>query len=94
MATATRHCRTSPTGSTIFSSDASTTGTGLDRIVDMIKSDRGLARKPRPSTSIRAAKAANALNQIIVDLIGRTGAHADGWITVEELSEMNRLVRA
>ena len=76
-----------------FLVDASTTGTGLDRIVDMIKSDRGLARNTEAFDINQGAKAANALNQIIVDLIGKTGAHADGWITVEELVQMNRLVR-
>ncbi|MEF8728014.1 MAG: calcium-binding protein [Accumulibacter sp.] len=80
-------------GSFARGSDASRTGTGLDRIVDIIKSDHGLARQTDAGDINQGAKAADALNQIIVDLIGRTGAHADGWITVEELTEINRLIR-
>ena len=76
-----------------FLTDASTTGTGLDRIVDLIKSDRGLARQTEAGDINQGAKAADAMNRIIVDLIGRTGAHDDGWITVEELTEINRLLR-
>jgi hypothetical protein len=76
-----------------FLSDASSTGTGLDRIVDVVKSDRGLARNTAAAEINEGAKAADAMNRIIVDLIGKTGASADGWITVEELTAMNHLIQ-
>jgi Ca2+-binding RTX toxin-like protein len=77
-----------------FYVDQSTTNTGLDVIVDMIKTDRGLARNTDAGDIVGGAAAANSMNQIVVDLLGGTDALADGWITAEDLREMNAAIRA
>ncbi|MCP5268954.1 MAG: hypothetical protein H6943_07945 [Zoogloeaceae bacterium] len=74
---------------TYFNVDQSTTGTGLDRIVDVIKSDRGLSKYTNAGDINGGAKAADELNHIIVDAIQSTNANADGWITAEDLRQMN-----
>lgn len=76
-----------------FYVDQSTTASGLDVIVDLIKTDRGLARNTEAGDIVGGAAAANEMNQIIVDLVGTTGALADGWITAEDLREMNAAIR-
>jgi len=77
-----------------FYADQSTTGTGLDRIVDTIKSDRGLATWTDADQIVDGADAADGLNHLLVDAIHATNADADGWITVDDLYKMNAWVRA
>ena len=77
-----------------FLIDQSTTGTGLDRIVDLIKVDRGLARNTEAADINGGAQAADGLNKIIVSLVGQANAGADGWITPEEVRQMNGLIRS
>jgi hypothetical protein len=76
-----------------FYVDQSTTGTGLDTIVHLIKMDTGLARCTNAGDIVDGAGYANAMNHIIVDLIGQTGAAADKWITAEDLRAMNALIQ-
>lgn len=76
-----------------FFVDQSTTNTGLDVIVDMIKTDRGLARNTEAGDIVGGAAAANAMNQIVADVLGASDALADGWITAEDLREMNAAIR-
>lgn len=78
---------------TYFDVDQSTTGTGLDRIVDVIKTDRGLSKYTNAGDINGGAKSADALNHIIVDEINATNANADGWITAEDLRAMNAGIR-
>ncbi|MCL4680243.1 MAG: hypothetical protein KJZ92_03130 [Rhodocyclaceae bacterium] len=78
---------------TYFYVDQSTTGTGLDRIVDVIKTDTGLARNTNAGDINDGAGYADEFNHIIVDLIGSTGANADGWITAEDLRAMNAIIQ-
>lgn len=77
-----------------FMADQSTTGTGLDHIVDWIKEDRGLARCTSAADIVAGLDYADQLNHEIVDLIARTGAAADRWITVDEVAAMNTLIRS
>ena len=77
-----------------FYVDQSSTGTGLDRIVDIIKSDRGLAKYTKAGDIVAGAQYADDFNHIIVDLIHSTGADADGWITTEDLRRMNAAIRS
>ncbi|WP_413905679.1 beta strand repeat-containing protein [Candidatus Skiveiella danica] len=77
-----------------FLSDASSTGTGLDRIVDTIKVDAGLARNSPAADIDGGAGAANALNALILEGIAATGAMADGWITSTDLEAINAWLRA
>ncbi len=76
-----------------FYTDQSTTGTGLDRIVDVIKTDRGLSKYTNAGDINGGAHAADGLNHIIVDEINGTNANADGWITSEDLRAMNAAIR-
>jgi Ca2+-binding RTX toxin-like protein len=77
-----------------FLSDASSTGTGLDRIVDTIKVDAGLARNSPAADIDGGAGAANALNALILEGIAATGAMADSWITSTDLEAINAWLRA
>jgi Ca2+-binding RTX toxin-like protein len=77
-----------------FLSDASSTGTGLDRIVDTIKVDAGLARNTPAADIDGGADAANALNALILEGIAATGAMADGWITSADLEVINAWLRS
>ena len=77
-----------------FLSDASSTGTGLDRIVDTIKVDAGLARNTPAADIDGGAGAANALNALILEGIAATGAMADSWITSTDLEAINAWLRA
>lgn len=78
---------------TYFNVDQSTTGTGLDRIVDVIKTDRGLSKYTNAGDINGGAKAADELNHIIVDEIQASNANADGWITAEDMRTMNAAIR-
>jgi len=78
---------------TYFYADQSTTGTGLDRIVDVIKTDRGLAKHTNAGDINEGAKYADEFNHLIVDLIQSNNANGDGWITAEDLREMNADIR-
>ena len=76
-----------------FYVDHSSTGTGLDRIVDVIMTDRGLAKHTNAGDINDGADAADEFNHIIADLIQSNNANADGWITAEDLREMNADIR-
>jgi Ca2+-binding RTX toxin-like protein len=77
-----------------FYTDQSTTGTGLDKIVDTIKSDAGLARNTTAADINAGANYANQLNQLLIQSITATNAMADGWITAEDLRAMNAWVNS
>lgn len=77
-----------------FYVDHSTTGTGLDRIVDVIKTDRGLSKHTNAGDINDGARAADGMNHIIADQIAATNANADGWIMAEDLRAMNSGIRS
>ena len=77
-----------------FFTDLSTTNTGLDRIVDTIKIDRGLSTNTPAANINEGAKAADNLNHLLVDAIQATNAMADGWITTDDLYAINAWVRS
>ena len=76
-----------------FYTDQSTTGTGLDRIVDTIKLDRGLAKWTSAADINAGAAAANSLNQLIVNAIQTTGVYSDSWITTDDVRTINQWIR-
>jgi Ca2+-binding RTX toxin-like protein len=78
---------------TYFYVDHSTTRTGLDRIVDMAKTDCGLTENTDAGDINGGVTAANEMNKIIVDLLGQTDAMADKWITASDLKAMNGLIQ-
>ena len=77
-----------------YLSDQSTTGTGLDKIVDIIKIDPGLAANTKAADINEGARFANEFNKIIVTAITTTNAMSDGWITETDIRAMNAWIRA
>jgi Ca2+-binding RTX toxin-like protein len=76
-----------------FYVDHSTTNTGLDTIVDLVMTDRGLSKRVNAGDIVDGARAADGMNLIIVQVMNSTGALDDGWITAEDLREMNAAIR-
>ncbi|MEB3333833.1 MAG: hypothetical protein VKP70_02490, partial [Cyanobacteriota bacterium] len=79
---------------TYFYGDQSTTGTGLDRIVDGIKLDRGLSKNTSAADINAGAEAANSLNNLILRAIAGTGVYDDAWVTRSDLLSINQWIRA
>jgi Ca2+-binding RTX toxin-like protein len=79
---------------TYYLGDPSTTGTGLDRLVDLAREDDGLARCT-PAAEIHAGlTAANGLNQLLLEGLQATGINADGWISRSDLRSLNRWIQS
>jgi uncharacterized damage-inducible protein DinB len=76
-----------------YYADASTTGTGLDKIVDTIMVDAGLAHCTHADDIYQGAQYADAFNQLIVQAIQATNAMGDGWLTSEDMRAMNAWIR-
>ena len=73
--------------------DPSTTGTGLDRMVDWIKLDPGLPRWTSALDINDGLAAADSLNHLFLDALEATGVNQDGWISRNDLRVVNRWVR-
>ncbi len=69
-----------PTGST---------GTGLDKIVQIITEDVGLAKRVDPSEIAEGARAADGMNAIIVEALQTTGLANDGTITAADIRTLS-----
>lgn len=73
---------------------AGATGTGLDLVRTLIDSDTGLARNAS-SSDIAAGKAAAAgLNKIIVDGIRALGIANDGYLSMNDVRDLSKWIRA
>lgn len=70
-----------------------TTGTGLDKLVDIILDDPGLARNVSRADIAEAARSADAMNNIIVDTIGALGLAKDGRINDVDVEKINKHIR-
>ncbi len=70
------------------------TGTGLDKLVDLITTDSGLIKHIATSEIYAGAKAADAMNGLIVSAIRATNAADGGRIESDELREINTWLRA
>lgn len=68
------------------------TGTGLDKFVEIILNDDGLEAKALPGDIKQGAKAADALNNIIVDAVMATGAASDNDISPDDVRAMNAYI--
>lgn len=77
-----------------FFTDHSTTGTGLDRITDMIMANKGLDRRLDDEEIAAGADAANGINTLIADAIDATNAADDGVITIDDVRAINEHIRA
>jgi hypothetical protein len=80
-----------PEGSLVVES---TTGTGLDQLVDIIRTDPGLIRNVSRSDIAEAAEAADAMNSIIVQAIKDLGAARDGRINDVDVEKINGYIRS
>ncbi|MRI84086.1 MAG: hypothetical protein C6I00_06665 [Nitratiruptor sp.] len=67
-----------------------TTGTALDRIIEVIYHDEGLLRKVSMEDIRIAARNANRMNELIVEAIRELGIARDRFISSEEVKAMNR----
>ena len=69
------------------------TGTGLDRLVDLITGDDGLINRISTSDIRGGAEAAQGMNEIILDAIRATGAANDGVISGLDVRLINQSIR-
>lgn len=72
---------------------AGTTGTGLDRAIDLITGDYGLNMSISGAALREGAAAADAMNGIIVSAIRSLGLANDGEITVSDIYSLNAYLR-
>ncbi len=70
-----------------------TTGTGLDQLVKIISADPGLNQKIATSEITGGAKAADRMNQIIVEAIKATGVANDGNLSIDDVKKVNTWIR-
>ncbi len=66
-----------------------TTGTALDKIIDVIYTDEGLLRKVSLDDIREAARCANRMNELIVEAIKELGVAQDNYISTDEVKEIN-----
>lgn len=71
-----------------------TTGTGLDRAIDLIANDYGLNMRISGSAIRGGAAAADTLNGMIVQAIKAQGLANDGAITTSDIYSINSFIRA
>ena len=76
-----------------YLSDLSTTGTGLDIIVDIAKADPGLSRLTLAANLQAGAIAADRLNHMIVDGLAATHGAEDGRIDAADVLAVNAWIR-
>lgn len=69
------------------------TGTGLDRIVDIITEDPGLTKDIATSEIVAGASAADGLNAMIVDGLIAVGAGMDGHISAADVRAVNAWIQ-
>ncbi|MCF8216258.1 MAG: hypothetical protein K9I59_05635, partial [Chlorobium sp.] len=76
-----------------FYTDQSTTGTGLDRLTDAVKTDTGLAANTSAKDINAGADAADKLNGLLIEAIQATGVANDDNISAEEIRLINTYIR-
>ena len=79
---------------TQFFTDHSLTGSGLDRITDLIMADAGLPMKTHEADIAGGADAANSLNQLIKDGLAAVGGLDDGKVSTADVIALNAWIRA
>ncbi len=73
----------------LFNNINGTTNTWLDKIIDIIKNDKGLNDRIKISDIMVWAKSANEMNKILVEAIQMTGAANDNFISVDDVRAMH-----
>jgi len=74
--------------------DSSTTGSGLDRMVDWIRLDPGLPVWTPAGDILEGLAAADRLNQLLLQAMAATGVTSDGWLSRQDLRAINAWVVA
>lgn len=98
--TATRAAMMSYAGETLLRNDdvdvwpEGTTGTGLDRLIQLLVTDEGLLNRIPTSEIAEAARAADGINTLIIDAIRATGVGNNTTISVSDLRDMSDYIRA
>ncbi|MBU1669445.1 DUF642 domain-containing protein [bacterium] len=67
-----------------------TTGTTFDKIVPYIFNDEGLLLNVSMDDMRAGAKAANGMNELIIEAIKTTGAATDNYISIDEVKAINK----
>ena len=78
---------------TYFLSGQGSTGTGLDKLVQILKSDRGLAARTSAADINAGAEAADGLNHLIAEAIQTQGLDRDGVLNIEDVKAINAYIR-
>ena len=76
-----------------FYVDQGTTNTGLDELVQLIKSDSGLSRNTNAGDINEGAAAANSMNELLVEAIQATGVAKDKLIDIEDIKAINQYLQ-
>jgi len=76
-----------------FYVDQGKTNTGLDELVQAIKSDQGLSRNTNAGDINGGAEAANGLNKLLVEAIEATGAASDNLIDIDDVKAINQYLQ-
>ncbi|MFO0880895.1 MAG: hypothetical protein U0840_26500 [Gemmataceae bacterium] len=71
-----------------------TTGTGLDQLVTIITTDAGLNQKISTNEITTGARAADAINLLLLSAIKATGVANDGTLNTADLRDVNAYLRA
>ena len=79
--------------SRINGTDLSTTGTGLDQLIDIMSTDLGLRGRVSSKDLTEANEAANAMNLILIEAINETGVAPDGQFNVDDIRALNAYIR-
>lgn len=78
---------------TALYTDFSSTGTGLDRMTDMVMADHGLGKRLPDEEIAAGAAASNSMAEIITEAIGATGAAGDGNLSSDDVRALNAYIQ-
>lgn len=68
---------------------AAATGTGLDHIVELVDTDRRLARDLEVAAVTEGARAAATMNGLLIDAVQATGVAVDGGFSAADVATLN-----
>jgi len=78
---------------TQFYTDHSTTGTGLDKVTDLVMADKGLSQSISDAEIVTGVDAANSMNYIIHEAITSSGVACDSVISTDDIRVVNAYIR-
>jgi hypothetical protein len=69
-----------------------TTNTGLDQIIEYLKTDVGLSQSVKTSDMLAGARYADVMNKILIEAFKKTGVTNDGNISETDIREINLFI--